>query len=335
MITFLAEWRHYIDHLAPVYHELPGAELYCREHALEHARSLGIDAKTYEGKTAPIRRDALAVVASRYDYFHLREGTPCVYTAHGNGQSFVTGEHNGYAGGTGLDHVVQFLAVNEHNAGAWRRTYPDRRIDVVGCPKLDQLPERRPRERPTVCVSFHWDTRSSGNRISETWTAWPYYRKAVEALVKHRRRTFDVIGHGHPRMVGGLQRWFDKLGIEWVSDFNDVLARADLYVNDCSSTLYEAATVMPVVVLNIPQYRREVEHGLRFWEYADVGLQVDRPEQLADAVTWSLAEPATAAERRREVVDAVYPNRGESAKRAAALIRDRHAETAGVNAAAA
>lgn len=333
MIAFTGRMRHFIDHLAPVWREV-GGEFWVLADLLEHAQSLGIDAKPYEGDKPPISRDALTVCAARGDY-HRTPGA-VVYMAHGNGQSFVTGEHNGYAGGTGLDRVVQFLSPNEHNAAAWRRTYPERHIDVIGCPKLDALPgrERTPGSRPVVAISFHWDPRSTGNRLCETWTAWPHYRKAVERLAR-AERAYDLIGHGHPRIRNGLKRWFDKLGIEWVNDFRDVLARADLYVNDCSSTLYEAATVMPVVVLNIPQYRREVEHGLRFWEYADVGLQVDRPQDLGKAIWRALTDPRDVRARCQEIVASVYPHRGQAAKRAADLIRARHNELAGVNARAA
>jgi hypothetical protein len=311
-----------------------GGEFWVPADLIEHAQSLGIDATPYEGDKPPIDRDALTVCAARGDY-HRTTG-PVVYMAHGNGQAFVSGEHNGYAGGTGLERVVQFLSPNEHNAAAWRGAYPSRPVDVVGCPKLDALParERAPGSRPVVALGFHWDPRSTGNRICETWTAWPYYRKAVERLAA-ADRSYDLIGHGHPRIRNGLERWFGKLGVEWVDDFRDVLAGADLYVNDCSSTLYEAATMMPVVVLNIPQYRREVEHGLRFWEYADVGLQVDRPADLMPQIWSALTAPTAICQRRSEIVDAVYPYRGEAARRAAELIRARHEEQAGVNAAAA
>lgn len=329
MIAFTGRMRHFVDHLAPVWREA-GGDFWVPGKLLEHAQSLGVEAKPYDGDKPPIARDVLTVCAARGDY-HRTTG-PVVYMAHGNGQAFVTGEHNGYAGGTGLDRVVQFLSPNEHNAAAWRRTYPNVPVDVVGCPKLDQLPER-PRQagaRPVVCISFHWDPKSTGNKLRETWTAWPYYRKAVEQLAR-ANRAYDLIGHGHPRIRNGLERWFGKLGIEWVDDFRDVLARADLYVNDCSSTLYEFAVEGPVVVLNIPQYRREVDHGLRFWEYADVGLQVDRPEDLKETIWRALTAPETVAKRRHRIVQEVYPHLGTASKCAAEAIQ----RAAGVNAAAA
>jgi glycosyltransferase involved in cell wall biosynthesis len=326
-VAFTGRMRHFIDHLAPVWREV-GGDFWVPLKLKEHAHRLGVPAVGYDGDAPPIPTDILTVCAARGDYFRLKG--PVVYMAHGNGQGFATGEHNGYAGGTGLDRVVRFLSPNEHNAAAWRRSYPNVPVDVVGCPKLDDLPPRRFRERgsrPVVAISFHWDTKQAGNKVRETWSAWRHYRRAVEGLVRSKR-PYDLIVHGHPRMQNGLARWSRKLGVEWVPDFRDVLARADLYVNDCSSTLYEAATVMPVVVLNIPEYRREVEHGLRFWEFADVGLQVEKPAELGDAIWRALTDPPEIRERREAIVAEVYPHRGEAAKRAAEAIR----QSAGVNA---
>ena len=325
-VAFTGRMRHFIDHLAPVWMQV-GGDFFVPTALVDHALDLGVTPIGYEGDAPPIPAETLTVCAARGDYHRVKG--PVVYMAHGNGQGFVTGEHKGYAGGPGLDRVVRFLSPNEHNAWLWRASYPNVPVDVVGCPKLDELPERHrePGARPVVAISFHWDTKQAGNKIRETWSAWRHYRRAVESLVRSKR-PYDLIIHGHPRVQNGLARWARRMGVEWVPDFRDVLARADLYVNDCSSTLYEAATVMPVVVLNTPEYRREVAHGLRFWEFADVGLQVDTPAYLGEAVWAALTDPSEIRERRQEVVEAVYPHRGEAAERAADAIR----QAAGVNA---
>jgi hypothetical protein len=70
--------------------------------------------------------------------------------------------------------------------------------------------------------------------------------------------------------------------------------------------LYEfASTGRPVVVMNAPQYRRDVHHGLRFWDYPP-GLQVDRPEQLADTIARALSDPEPARALRAAAVAETY-----------------------------
>lgn len=120
-------------------------------------------------------------------------------------------------------------------------------------------------------------------------------------------------------MRGFWEAWYRAQSIEFIPEFEDVVRRADIYVNDSSSTLYEfAATGRPVVTLNAPWYRRDVNHGLRFWEHADVGIQVDHPDDLETAILKTIAHPDRAA--RDVAVEAVYPHLGQSAARAATVL---------------
>ena len=100
-----------------------------------------------------------------------------------------------------------------------------------------------------------------------------------------------------------------------------MLDRADLLVGDNTSALYEfASTGRPVVVMNAPQYRRDVHHGLRFWDYPP-GLQVDRPEQLADTIARALSDPEPARAVRAAAVAETYAyTDGRAAERAVAAI---------------
>jgi hypothetical protein len=333
VIQATARLRHYIDHLAPVWLALDEGEragFYVPQKLVTHAASKGVRATGYRGELPPLDPALPVLVASTQDHRRARgrdkthaqqqPACPVVYMAHGNGQSFSF-EHDGYAGGKGRDGVILFLAVNEHYARAWRTAYPHVPVEIIGCPKLDRVAarEHRPADTPTVAISFHW---LSDNSVPETWSAWSYYREAVEALVASKP-AYRIVGHGHPKNAKNFRRWWGDLRVEWVNDFDDVLDRADLYVNDCSSTLYEfAATGRPVVVLNIPDYRVHVEHGLRFWEYADVGVQVVRPDDLAGAIGRALDDGPAQRERRREVTAHVFPHFGAAATRAAAAIRD-------------
>lgn len=321
MITFLASRTHWLDHLVPTWREA-GGRLVVSHKIGRYAQRQGLSFTVHHGRP---EFGGTVVVASRHDHKLAAQGGAdrIVFCQHGNGQSFITGEHKGYAGGPGLEDVALFLATNEHNARAWRRQYPGTPVEIIGCPRLDRvahLPQKPQDDPPTVCVSFHWDPKRTGNRLRETWTAWPYYRVAVERLAR-QDLPYRLVGHAHPRIADRLQPWFQRLGVEWISHIEDVLDRADVYVNDCSSTLYEfAATDRPVVVLNTPDYRRHVQHGLRFWEYADVGVQVDHPAELDSAIRLALTDPNP--DRRREIVRSVYPHMGSAAKRAAHAIRN-------------
>jgi UDP-N-acetylglucosamine:LPS N-acetylglucosamine transferase len=96
-----------------------------------------------------------------------------------------------------------------------------------------------------------------------------------------------------------------------------------VYVCDNSSTIYEfAATGRPVVVLNGPHYRRDVHHGLRFWDAADVGIQVDHPRDLPDAIEEALRDPEPRRRAREAALGIVYAHRTGAAQRAAAALTD-------------
>jgi CDP-glycerol glycerophosphotransferase (TagB/SpsB family) len=142
--------------------------------------------------------------------------------------------------------------------------------------------------------------------VPEARSALPHYDAVLPALANDPR--WHLLGHGHPRLWGRIARRWAELGVERVPEFADVLDRADVFVCDNSSALYEfASTGRPVVVLNTPIYRRDVEHGLRFWSEADVGVQVDHACDLADAIALALTDPPSVARRRSEIVRAVCP----------------------------
>jgi hypothetical protein len=133
--------------------------------------------------------------------------------------------------------------------------------------------------------------------------------------------TYNLIGHGHPRAHALLERRYRRLNIEFVRDFAEVCRRADIYICDNSSSMYEfASTGRPVVVLNQPMYRKDVEHGLRFWSAADVGAQVDTAGALLGWVAVAAADPQHDRKSREQALDIVYAYRSGAAQRAATVL---------------
>ncbi len=269
----------------------------------------------------PLPPTAPVVVASYGDLKTVANGARALALCeHGIGQSYGN-QHPSYCGGVSPERaqVGLFVVPNESAARANRKVYPRARVAVVGVPRMDDWnlsPRPIPMHPPVIALSFHWNCRVA----PEAQGSFAHFRSGLGELARHYR----VLGHGHPRILGNLARTYERHGIEVVPDFEQVLARASLYVTDNSSTLYEfAATDRPVVVLNAPWYRRHVEHGLRFWRHADVGLACERPEELVACVGRALLDSPEQRRRRQAAVEAVIPQRdGRASARAAAAIAD-------------
>jgi hypothetical protein len=261
----------------------------------------------------------VTLVASHRDLQAARKrgAENIVLAQHGAGQSYggdpKTARNPSYPGGDDNDDVGLFLAPNDHAGDRWRERYPRACVRVVGSPRLDTIPGKQLDvidDHPVVAVSFHWDPAFS----PEAKSAFAWYRTAVARLAER----YKILGHGHPKATH-LPKFYRRNGIEFVRDFDEVCRRADIYVTDNSSTLFEfAATDRPVVVMNAPWYRRDVHHGLRYWEDASVGLAVDRPGELEDAVTEALRDGRGLT--RAAAVAHVYRYRHDAAVRAAEAI---------------
>jgi hypothetical protein len=308
------------------------AKAHHRAHIQPVAELLGLD--TVMARSSAQSADDVALIASYGDLKSARRGSfrRIILMQHGAGQSYGgdrrAARHPCYAGGDDNEDVGLFLVPNEHAAGRWQERYPKADVEIVGCPRLDTLPSRVSmgaaatvdEASPVVAVSFHWD----GYACPEWRSAFAWYRSAVVALSKE----VTVIGHGHPNRRD-LPKFYAQHGIEYVPDFDDVLRRADVYACDNSSTLYEfASTARPVVVLNAPWYREEANHGLRFWDAADVGPSVEEPNELAGIVEFAFESMYVL--RRERALDIVYAYRTGAAQRAA----DAIAAWAGVEVAA-
>jgi hypothetical protein len=313
MIDALGSEPHFVDHVLPIWRALPD-----EVRGIFYLRTPrdGVVNQAV-GRVPPGGRPIL--VASIGDFKRV-SGRPVALMEHGCGQSFGGGEgrmanSSSYAGGAGRGANL-FLHPGPHPAARDRARYPETRIEIVGCAKLDCLPRRDGDGPPVVAVAFHWDCRVG----PETRSAWRAFDRAVVRLSKSG---LEVIGHGHPRIFRRLAAWYERHGIEPVRSFEEVCRRADVYVNDASSTLFEfASTGRPVVVMNPRIYRRSVAHGLRFWEASTVGVNVEEGEDLTAAVQQALEDPADQQAERERCVDLVYAYRSGAAERAADVLVD-------------
>lgn len=169
-----------------------------------------------------------------------------------------------------------------------------------------------------MAISSHWDC----GVVPETRPAIFEFERGIRDLARLRDEgSYYLIGHGHPRSSARTRQLFERVGIRFEVDPDVVLRTADLLVHDNSSLMYEAAALdIPVLALNAKRYRRNVEHGLRFWSHVP-GYECDDSDTLVSMVDFALDDPAEARRLRARAATHVYAHRdGQSARRAAEAI---------------
>lgn len=295
MIDAYASSERYLRHLLPVWEALPESErgtLYLGGRLAWSPATWGLAARPYGGVFQ--HPGPRVLVASQNDYRQVTTGRRVVYMNHGAGQSYggdtdpAVSRANAYAGGDGQERTDLFLVPGPHPAARCRARYPDVPVVEIGCPALDSWLDRpplAPTDRPVIAIAFQRATRHGDYPLCpEQISALPHYLSTLPALVQR----FEVLGHGHPRAKMGLEAVYGPLGIPW-TDYETVMLRADVLCVDNSSVGFEAAAVgIPVIWLNAPWYRRDVEHGLRFWGATGVGTEVDEPADLIPAIEAAL-----------------------------------------------
>jgi hypothetical protein len=267
--------------------------------------------------------DDVALVAG---YLDMREARRRRYQRialleHGIGQTYGTNDAH-LPGGDDRDAIGLFLSPNEHAARRDAARYPGAQVAVVGSTVLDTLPHRSralgavaTHQKPVVAISWHWHHM----RVPEMRSAFDHFKVALADLAA----AFDLIGHAHPQAAGMVVPTYKQLGIGYEPDYRRVFERADLLIADNTSAIYEfASTGRPVVVLNAPEYRREAEHGLRFWDAAGVGLNVWEPTSLVPVVGAALSDADAYAPRREAALDVVYAYRSGAGQRAANALQE-------------
>jgi hypothetical protein len=308
-----ASQPHYVAHIAPIWNALP-PERRAGFHVASHAaaRRCGTISGPVQRGLPRAQPDDLVLVGSGCE-IPVTGGRP-VLVEHGAGQSYVGVEHCSWSGGPDRDRAALFLVPNEIAAARNRARYPQIPNAVIGSPHVETL-----RRLPTeivydLVISRHWDS----TLCPELGSAWYEFEPAVAKFAA--AWPGRVALHAHPRAVADGRHDALRLGLPFIETFEEVVRTAACFAVDNSSTLYEfAALDRPVVVLNSDRYRLDVEHGLRFWSHADIGLQAS-PDTFAGPVLAALRDPPRVAALRRSIAASVFPYIDGAAERAAAAI---------------
>lgn len=324
-IDFFARRIHFIDHLASTWNMLPEevkGKFYIPELLRRHARKREINvdklsllpckdsAHPLMHGEVPFSQNPMVTcaygdmfLASKYD------ARPLILMEHGVGLIFKKPGTNhyiaGYGGGEGLrTNASAFMPPNIYIQNKILATFPTAIAPFVGTPKLDKwkgFRHERHNGKPRMVISFHWD----GSAVApEAGNAFDFYRGVIPSLAKE----VDLRGHGHPKIIQHLKRQYERMGIEVIEDFEEVMSWADLYINDASSTLYEfSITGKPVLVLNCPQFRRHIDQGIRFWDYSDIGINCNKKIDLITLALKALDDTNEMKNRRRKYMEELYP----------------------------
>jgi hypothetical protein len=321
---FFARRRYYIDHMAPIWNALPADRrglFHVTEDLVDYARGELDDAQIVivDGYTPSGDNPILCAAYADMSRAARNKQRKIVTIEHGTGHGFGTDAYPNAEKGK-RDQVHLALMPNDYTAAKARAVRPTR-VEVIGTPKMDEwapfeLQEFPETDEPVLAIAFHWGDRRS--RPPESGSAFEHYQDILPELA----RRYHVIGHGHPLATPAHREAFEQAGIEWVSDLREVFRRADMLINDLSSILYEfLVTGKPVIVLNAPWFRRGVHWGIRFWDYAEVGVHVAGPDELFHAIEWTTDHYGTVREaERRQAVHDLYPYLGCSAQRTADVL---------------
>lgn len=284
-IHMLASWKHYVDHILPVWNALPddvrGSVFVTFKDEAERVAASGV--KVTSGKIV-IDPDDKYIIAGYADIKRVPRNADICLMEHGSGQTYANVRSGSYAGGRDRGRVGLFIVPNERVASVNMAAYPDATTVAAGSPRLDALYMARLRNEHKrtgnkLAVSFHWRCVL----CPETNTAFDEWKKDIVNLACTGNQ--HILGHGHPRLWEEISDFWKSSGIEPVQDWLTVVRRADVYACDNSSTMFEAAAIgLPVVLLNSRRWRRDVDHGLRFWDEAGMGPNLFAGDSIIDAV---------------------------------------------------
>lgn len=290
------------------------------EHGMAIYKALPVEYRgVFTDKISELKSDVVATFAFGDLKLIDQLGKKIIYSEHGTG-FFYNNIHPSYAGSVQhRENVILRLVPNERIAEREREVLKCP-VEIIGVPKMDKYANKEfklKEHKPVIAISFHWDCYVN----PETRSAFYYYRNYFKSW---RAKGWKIIGHGHPRIFKKLAIVYKSCGIMPVEDFKEVVKKADVYACDNSSSLFEFAfTKKPVVLLNCPLYRRDVQHkgNPRFWEYSDMGPQVDSPVDFVEAVENALKNRELFLPRIEQMREDIFTfTDGKCAERASEII---------------
>lgn len=258
-IHAFARHHWFMEHLEPIWSHLP--------ESIRGWKHLDQSRQPMPPQSDP---DDIVLVAGNSDFFIDRR---LVYVEHGAGQKYVEYWNpkaaGSYHGSELPSNVIACIAPRQDVADSW-----DVPAFATGAPVCDKYELFA--DPGVIAITFHWNAASvcpeATNAVDH------YYRDLGRIIIGWRRQGLEVLGHHHPRFPNIRDRF-----AAWkvpVVDVDTVRTRASILVADNTSVAFEVAYLgRQVVSLNAPWFRRDVEHGLRFWSHVP-GLQVDSPEEL-------------------------------------------------------
>lgn len=312
MLIFYANMPQYLEHLKPIYRAYKGDKIFIIKRNTRGAAGV-IDSKTYS-QISELKKilDTLCRLHKKVHYIVASYGNvrelskpylpdiPFALIEHGAGQSYDSKIPGWCRGSNKYMHRVKlFMATNKYCLEPFKKNNPEVKAKIIGCPKIDWV-EKKPMttDDPLIVFSWHW----SCNSLPETLGGFDYWKSEVVNVSKH----FNVAIHGHPRLQGDTEPFCLQNNIRFIKDFNEVLATADIYAIDNSSTMFEfALTGRPIIVLNNPWFRRDVNHGMRFWEFSNIGVNCDSRLDLMDSIDECLDDEYEA--NRERISSLIYP----------------------------
>lgn len=258
-IHAIASQPHYLAHIEAIHKHLPPE----------------IQGTIWTGKVANDRNAApedVFMVAGFSDLIRVRDHR-IIYVEHGAGQSYrdvKDGRRGYYHGDPHPERVIAYIAPRQEVADRWERP-----AFAAGAPICDPHSHETGNSAPVATIGFHWDASLI---CPEAGTALEHYANDLPRIIARLEESgYGVTATVHPKDTWAPSMW-DRLDVPMLPA-HEVRRHTDLLIMDNSSLMYELCYLgRTVIALNAPWYRRNVNHGLRFWDWR--GWEVDDTETL-------------------------------------------------------